>query len=240
MRPCPPTVSPKLMPQLRLHDGLSNFGAAVGAFIGEVDLRHAPMRLDVAHIHRKSDTARTDDKGRFDIVMMDIGWHVGSPQEDTQESIHQWSLTRSAAYASGAPAIMNSREHRQNVPTIPACVANLHDCSRAARMCQSSSRDSGLPSTRFNQARALTTHPTGRRSATIVTDLAAAHGLALKLLLEGTFRRRVQSRYRQRIFSARNPRGDRDRNRPRSPARRQAAQAIRPIWSPIHPPRARH
>ena len=85
--PLPPYGFPKLMPQ-RLHDGLANFGATVGAFIGEVDLRHAPMRLDVTHKHRKSDAARTDDERRFDAVMMDVGWHVGSPQEDIQEGIH--------------------------------------------------------------------------------------------------------------------------------------------------------
>ena len=120
------------MPRFRLHNGLADFRPAVGAFISEVDLRHAPMRLDVAHIHRNSDAARTDDKGRFGIVvMMDIGWHVGSPQEDTQESIHQWSLTRSGAYASGVQAIMNSREHRKNVHTILTCVAYLHSREHA-------------------------------------------------------------------------------------------------------------
>jgi hypothetical protein len=77
------------MPQFGLHDGLANFRAAVGAFIREVDLRHAPMRLDVAHIHLKPYAAWTNDEGWFDLIlMMDIGWHVGSPQEDTQESIH--------------------------------------------------------------------------------------------------------------------------------------------------------
>ena len=76
----PPTI-PRLMPQLRLHDGLANFGAAVGAFISEVDLRHALMRLDVPHKHFEPHTARADDKARLDIVvMMDVGWHVGSPQ----------------------------------------------------------------------------------------------------------------------------------------------------------------
>ena len=88
--PFAPYVFPKLMPKLWLHDGLANFGATVGALIGEVDPRHAPMRLDVAHIHFEPHTARTDDEARLDIVvMMDVGWHVGSPQEDTQESIHQ-------------------------------------------------------------------------------------------------------------------------------------------------------
>jgi hypothetical protein len=47
------------------------------------------MRLDVPHIHLKPYAARTNDEGRLDLVlMMDIGWHVGSPQEDIQESIH--------------------------------------------------------------------------------------------------------------------------------------------------------
>ena len=43
----------RLMPPFGLGHGLPDFGAAVGALIDEVDLRHAPMRLDVAHIHRK-------------------------------------------------------------------------------------------------------------------------------------------------------------------------------------------
>jgi hypothetical protein len=82
------------MPQFRLHDGLANLGAAVGAFIGEVDLGHAPVRLDVAHKHWQSNAARTNHEGRFGIiVLMDIGWHVGSPQEsfqkNIQESIHR-------------------------------------------------------------------------------------------------------------------------------------------------------
>jgi len=78
------------MPRLRFHHGLPDFRAAVGAFIGEVDFRHAPVRLDVANVHRKPDAARANDESWLDvIVMVDIGWHVGSPQEDFQESIHQ-------------------------------------------------------------------------------------------------------------------------------------------------------
>src|SRR5215218_5875684 len=70
-----------LMPQLRLDDRLSKLGAAVRAFIGEVDLRHAPVRLDVLDEHRKPDTARTNDEGRLDVVvMMNIGWHLGTPR----------------------------------------------------------------------------------------------------------------------------------------------------------------
>src|SRR3954468_15511892 len=75
-----PTKIRNLMPQLGLDHGLPDFRAAVGAFIGEVDLRHAPMRFDVLDEHRKADAARTNDEGRLDvIVMMNIGWHVGSP-----------------------------------------------------------------------------------------------------------------------------------------------------------------
>ena len=56
-----------------------------------------------------------------------------------------------------------------------------------------------------------------------VTDLAAAHVLALEAAAAGSFRRRLQSRHRQRLLGARDPRGDRHRDRPRSPACRQAA-----------------
>ena len=43
---------------------------------------------------------------------------------------------------------MNSREHRENVPTIPACVAVLHDRGTPATRRQFSSSDNGLPNTR--------------------------------------------------------------------------------------------
>jgi hypothetical protein len=79
---------------------MANLRAATGAFVREVDLCHAPVRLDVAHKHRKPDAARTDDEGRFDmIVLEDVGWHLGSPQI-IQESIRRKSLTRRGAYAS--------------------------------------------------------------------------------------------------------------------------------------------
>jgi hypothetical protein len=75
-----------LVPRFRLHDGLANLRAATGAFVSEVDLRHAPVRLDVTHKHRNPDAARTDDKGRFDmIVLADVGWHVGSPQKHSRK-----------------------------------------------------------------------------------------------------------------------------------------------------------
>ena len=48
-----------------------------------------------------------------------------------------------------------------------------------------------------------------------VTDLAAAHVLALQAVAAGTSRRRLQSRHRHRLFGARYPRRHRGRNRPR-------------------------
>jgi hypothetical protein len=122
----------QLVPHFRFYEGLANLGAAVGALIGEIDLRQAPMRLHVAHEHWKSDTARTDDEVRFDIVVqMDIGWHGGSPQESFQQTFKKAftgsSRPRQKVYAFGVHAIMNSRERKKNIRTIPACVAYLHD-----------------------------------------------------------------------------------------------------------------
>jgi hypothetical protein len=38
------------------------------------------MRLDVPYKHRNPDAARTNDESRLDVVVMvDIGWHVGTP-----------------------------------------------------------------------------------------------------------------------------------------------------------------
>ena len=73
-----------------------------------------------------------------------------------------------------------------------------------------------------------------------VTDLAAAHVLALKLLLQGTCRRRFNLgtgsgfSVREILTAIRQRPGARCR----TPSSR-AAPAIRPIWSPMPPPRAR-
>ena len=53
---------------------------AVGAFIGEVDLRRAPMWCGLLEVHRQVLTAWADHEGWFGVVMVDVGWHVGSPQ----------------------------------------------------------------------------------------------------------------------------------------------------------------
>src|SRR6478735_3875700 len=68
---------PELVLQLRLDHRLSDLRTAVGAFIGEVDLRHAPMRCDVPDVHRLALTAWADHEVWFGVVMVDIGWHVG-------------------------------------------------------------------------------------------------------------------------------------------------------------------
>jgi hypothetical protein len=69
------------VPRLRLGHGLSDFGAAVGAFEDEVDLRNIPMRLNLADKHRQQPKAAgADNRSHFDdMVMLNIGWHIGSP-----------------------------------------------------------------------------------------------------------------------------------------------------------------
>jgi hypothetical protein len=68
------------MVRLGLRYGLSDFGATIGALVDEVDLRHAPMGLDLPHEHRKyAYTTRADDRCCLDIMMLDVCWHMGSP-----------------------------------------------------------------------------------------------------------------------------------------------------------------
>ena len=43
-----------LVSSFRLCQCLLDFSAALGALVDEVDLRHAPMGLDVSYVHRKS------------------------------------------------------------------------------------------------------------------------------------------------------------------------------------------
>ena len=68
-----------LVQQFRLGHRLPDLRAAVGAFKSEVDLRHAPMRCDIPDVHRQALTAWADHEEWFGVVMVDIGWHVGSP-----------------------------------------------------------------------------------------------------------------------------------------------------------------
>src|SRR6476619_4957572 len=112
------------MQQFRLSHRLRYLRAAVGACIGEVDLRHAPMRCGVLDVHRQAFTAWASHEGWFGVVMADIGWHVGSPK---------WQLsspTRKPAYVSSAATIMVFGEHRGNDRAFPAYVTNLYDLTR--------------------------------------------------------------------------------------------------------------
>ena len=70
-----------------------------------------------------------------------------------------------------------------------------------------------------------------------VTDLAAAHVLALRTADAGPSRRRLQSRHRQGLFGARDPRCHRGRDRPRSASPRQAAPIGRSNLSGRRPDR---
>src|SRR4029077_2258807 len=72
-------IARNLVQQFRLGHRLSDFRATVRAFIDEVDRRHAPVRCYVLDVHRQAHTARADHEGWFGVVMVDIGWHVGSP-----------------------------------------------------------------------------------------------------------------------------------------------------------------
>src|ERR1019366_1479804 len=59
-----------------------DLGAAVGALIDEVDLRHTPMGLDVSDVHREQSYATgADNRSCLNFVVLDVGWHVGSPSQ---------------------------------------------------------------------------------------------------------------------------------------------------------------
>jgi hypothetical protein len=68
------------MPAFRLCDGLPDFGPAVWTFIDKIDFRHAPMGFDLSDKHgQQSYATGTHDRRFIDFVMLDVGWHVGSP-----------------------------------------------------------------------------------------------------------------------------------------------------------------
>lgn len=61
--------------------GLPDFSAAIRTFVDEIDLGHAPVRLDVTHIHgQQPKAAGTEDRSHLNVVMLNICWHYGSPQ----------------------------------------------------------------------------------------------------------------------------------------------------------------
>ena len=68
------------MSAFRLGYGLSDFAAAVGALIDEVDLGHAPMGLDISDEHRqKSQAAGAENRSALSCMVLNVGWHIGSP-----------------------------------------------------------------------------------------------------------------------------------------------------------------
>jgi hypothetical protein len=107
------------MAPFRLGHGLPDFGAAVGAFIDEVDCRHAPVGLDLSDEHRhESNAAGADDWRSLNFVMLDVGWHVGSPSSGSTEISTPSQFTRA-----GSMRMINSCERKWNSRTILAPVA---------------------------------------------------------------------------------------------------------------------
>jgi hypothetical protein len=117
-----PVMQSVLMPRLRPCNGLPDFGAAIRALIDKVDFRHAPMRLNVPHIHRQqSDAAGAEDRRCLTfVVVLDVGWHVGSPSRRKLGKFQPRST-----YRVRATPIINSFERTRNETTIFACVAFL-------------------------------------------------------------------------------------------------------------------
>ena len=99
-----------LMSSFRLGNGLSDFGTAVGALVDKVDPRLAPMWLDLPHEHREySYTAGADDRCGLSFVVLDVGWHVGSPSQRKHVDLNP-KLT----YRVGRMPIINSCERKRN------------------------------------------------------------------------------------------------------------------------------
>jgi hypothetical protein len=110
-----------LMSLFRLRDGLPDFGAAIGTLIDEVDLRHAPMGLDVSHMHgEKAYTAGTEDRGCPDLVVLDVSGHVGSPSSGSTVS-----FSPKLTYRLGRMPMITFCERTRNNRTILAYVASL-------------------------------------------------------------------------------------------------------------------
>ena len=111
-----------LMPLFRSCDGLPDLGAAVRALIDEVDLRHAPMGLDFPDIHGKqSHTAGADDGSVLALVMLNEGWHVGSPLAADAAV----NLNPEPAYRGRRQRLINSFERNENRRILSAGVAFL-------------------------------------------------------------------------------------------------------------------
>src|SRR6266480_7927532 len=78
-RSCPIRQTNLGLVSFRLCHGLLDFSAALRALVDEVDLRHAPMGFNIANVHSKTHAVGADDCGGLNFVVLDVGWHVGSP-----------------------------------------------------------------------------------------------------------------------------------------------------------------
>ena len=68
------------MSSFRSGDRLSDLGAAVGAFVDEVDFCSLLVELNLLDIHGKqSYAAGADCRCVLDLIVLDVGWHFGSP-----------------------------------------------------------------------------------------------------------------------------------------------------------------
>ena len=129
---------------------MSHFRAAVGAFIGEVDFRHGPVRSNVLDVHRQAYAARADHEGRFGIVMMDIGWQA-LPKKTSRKHSPVALDPRASIRLRGCHNcdFLRTQEEQPHNPG---------DCGRSVRPWplrhndQFSSREGGLPRPRFKVA----------------------------------------------------------------------------------------
>ena len=70
-----------LVQQFRRRQQLRDVRAAVGAFIGQGELCHAPLRPDGLDMHRHYRAGRADHGRCFGFVMVDKCWHGGIPND---------------------------------------------------------------------------------------------------------------------------------------------------------------
>jgi hypothetical protein len=124
--------------------GLPDFGAAIQAFKDEVDLRHAPMRLNVANHHRQNPyAAGADDRDcvSLDFVVMNVGWHVGSPLHNGSKVEFQPQENLPRMLSTQDQLLRTQREQQHNPAACGFPVTSGYvDWSCAAQFCSSKPR----------------------------------------------------------------------------------------------------
>jgi hypothetical protein len=107
------------MASSRSCDGLSDLGAAIGTLIDEIDPCPAPIGLNLPDEHgRQSYAAGADHRSFFYFMMMDIGWHFGSP---AQRSTLNLNPAQSSVHC--GMHVINFIERRKNEPLLSLPVA---------------------------------------------------------------------------------------------------------------------